>query len=117
MDAVFIQGLEVQAHLGVSDEERSRLQRVLIDLQLGLDLKEAASCDRVEATVDYAALAQEVKRLVEGRPFQLVEAMAESVANLILHRFAVAEVNVKIRKFSVPGAESIGVQLVRHTPD
>lgn len=117
MDTISIQGFEVQARVGVPDEERAHPQRILIDLALGLDLKEAGRRDRVEATVDYAKVAEEVKRLVESRSFHLVEAIAESVAELILNRFKVAEVCVKVRKFSVPATKSVGVQLVRHTPD
>lgn len=113
MDAVFLQGLEVQARLGVPDEERSRPQRVLIDLELGLDLKNAGRGDDVAQTIDYAQVAQEVKHLVQGRSFKLVEAVAESVAAFIVDRFPVAEVCVKVRKFSVPGTESVGVSLVR----
>lgn len=113
MDTVFIQGLEVQACVGVPDEERAHPQRVLMDLKLELDLKEAGKQDWVEATVDYAAVAEGVKRLVEGRSFRLVEAIAESVAELLISRFNVARVSVKVRKFSVSGTKSVGVQLVR----
>jgi len=86
---------------------------VLVDLELNLDLRKAGRSDRVEHTVDYAAVAREVKRLVEDRPFILVEAMAESAARLIAKKFRVKSVRVRLRKFSVPGTKSVGVEIVR----
>ena len=113
MDAVLIKGLVCRAHVGVPAPERRKRQKVLLDLELGLDLRKAGQSDRVDQTVDYAAVAREVKGLVEGRPFVLVEAMAESVAGLVLGRFPIKEVTVRVRKFSVPGTRSVGVEIQR----
>jgi len=55
----------------------------------------------------------EVKALLEGRSFRLVETMAEGAAQKVLKRFRLAEVQVRIRKFSVPGARSVGVEITR----
>ena len=112
-DRILIKGLLCRAHVGVPAAERRRRQKMLLDLELGLDLRKAGRSDRVEHTVDYAAVAREVKKWVEGRPFILVEAMAESAAGLILKRFRVKEVTVRIRKFSVPGTRSVGVAITR----
>ena len=113
MDKILVHSLECRVHVGVPLAERRRRQRVLIDLELGLDLKKAGRSDRVEATVDYAAVAREVKSLVEGSSFKLVETMAEQVAQAILRRFHPTSVRVRIRKFSVPGAASVGVEIAR----
>ena len=112
-DSVLIEGLLCRVHVGVPESERRRRQRVLIDLELGLDLKKAGQRDRVEDTVDYAAVAREVKRLVESRSFKLVETMAEAVAQAVRGRFELKQVRVRIRKFSVPGAASVGVEITR----
>ena len=95
------------------DAERRKRQKILIDLELGLDLRKAGRSDRVEQTADYAAVSREVKDLAESRPFKLVEAIAESAAALVLDRFRVREVSVRIRKFSVPGTCSVGVEISR----
>lgn len=86
---------------------------MLIDLELELPLGAAGRSDRVDRTIDYAAVALAVKRFVEGRPFRLVERMAEGVAQRVLDRFRPARVRIRIRKFSVPGAESVGVVMTR----
>ena len=113
VDSVLIEGLECQACVGVPDEERRVPQKVLIDLELSFDLRWAGTSDRFEETVDYAAVTAEVKKLAEGRSFHLVEALAEAVAELVLNRFHVRRVRVRIRKFSLPGASSVGVEVVR----
>ncbi len=112
-DRVLIKGLICRAHVGVPAAERRKRQKILIDLELGLDLSKAGRSDRVEHTVDYAAVAREVKRLAEGGPFVLVEAIAESAAGHVLAKFKVEQVTVRIRKFSVPGTKNVGVEITR----
>lgn len=113
MDFIRIEGLRCRCRVGVPAAERRRRQPILIDLGVGLDLKQAGREDQVKATIDYAAVADAVKKMVEGRPFRLVEAMAEAVARFILTRFGPDQVQVRVRKFSVPGAESVGVEITR----
>ncbi len=113
MDSILIEGLHCRAHVGVPLEERQRLQQVRIDLELGLDLKVAGRLDRVEKTKDYASVAQAIKDLVRRRSFRLVEAMAEAIAGQLLERFKPAFVRVRVRKFSVPGTDSVGVEVTR----
>ena len=112
-DGILIEGLVCRARVGVPEWERRKRQKILIDLELGLDLRKAGRSDCVEETVDYAAVAREVKKLVESRPFVLVEAMAEAAAGLALKKFSIREATVRVRKFSVPGAASVGVEITR----
>ena len=113
MDKVVIEGLVCQARVGVPEQERAQPQKLLLDLELGLDLSRAGQDDRVEQTVDYAAVCAEVKKWVEGRPFKLVEAVAQRTAELVLEKFLVEEVKVRVRKFSVLGTASVGVEITR----
>jgi len=113
VDTILIKGLRAQARVGVPLAERRRLQKILIDLKLGLDLRKAGREDRVEHTVDYAAVSRDILKIVKSRPFKLVEAMAETIAREILARYAVKEVRIRIRKFSVPQADSVGVKITR----
>ncbi len=113
MDKVLIEGLRCLARVGVGAAERRRRQRILVDVELGLDLKRAGRADRVEATIDYAAVCRQVQETAGKRPYRLVEALAESLARRILERFKPRTVRLRIRKFSVPGAASVGVELTR----
>ena len=113
MDKIRIEGLLCRAHVGVPDAERRKRQKILIDLDLELDLRKAGRSDRVELTVDYAAVAREVKKLTEGGPFVLAETIAEATADRVLAKFDVERVTVRVRKFSVPGTSSVGVEITR----
>lgn len=113
MDKILIEGLVCQARIGVPPEERRKRQKILIDVEIGLDLKSAGRTDSFRRTVDYAAVSELVRHLAESKEFQLVEALAESAADEILHRFMPQEVRVRVRKFSVPGAESVGAEIFR----
>ena len=112
-DLILIEGLVCRAHVGVPEAERRKRQKILIDLELGLDLRKAGRSDRVEQTVDYAAVAREVRKSAEGGSFVLAERIAEAAAERVLERFKVKQVTVRVRKFSVPGTSSVGVEITR----
>lgn len=112
-DRVLIEGLVCQVRVGVPETERRTPQKLLLDLELALDLRKAGRFDNMADTIDYSAVSREVKALAESKPYILVEAVAESAAGLVLEKFRVAQVLVRVRKFSVPGTESVGVEIVR----
>lgn len=101
MDQVFIRGLEVEAVIGVYDWERSIRQRLVLDLELGWDIRAAAAGDDLSATLDYAAVSQRVLDYVAASSFLLVEALAERVAELIMAEFGVPWLRLRLTK---PGA-------------
>lgn len=112
-DRILVEGLRLKAHVGVTAKERRRRQPVEIDCEVALALQRAGRRDEVSATIDYAALTQAARQLVQGRRFRLVEAMAEALADRLLKEFKPRQVRVRIRKFSVPGAKSVGVEITR----
>lgn len=112
-DQIVIEGLRCWAHVGVSEEERRHRQRLLLDITVEMPLATAGRMNHVRATVDYAAAVMLAKRTAEGKPYRLVEAIAERVATALLKTFRVESVTIRIRKFSVPQAESVGVEITR----
>src|SRR3712207_1212035 len=95
-DEIHIEELEVEAAIGVPDQEREKPQRLVISLTLlptrdfrGLD-------DDLQRTVDYAALAQEVSTFVRGRVVKLIETLANDLATHLLERFALREVQIEL---------------------
>ncbi len=103
MDQVFIKGLAVEAVIGVYDWERTMLQPLVLDLEMGWDIRVAAAGDDLGATLDYAAVSQRVLDFVAASQFLLVEALAEHVAALIMHEFSVPWLRLRVTK---PGAVS-----------
>lgn len=101
-DRIVIEGLEVWAHHGVLPHERELGQRFTIDVALELDLAPAASSDDLADTIDYGALAQAVHERVAGERHDLLERVAERVAELALADPRVRAVDVVVRKPAAP---------------
>ena len=83
-DIVFIEQLEVQAILGILPEERTTPQRVVIDLQLETDSRPAAQSKNIDDTLDYAALAEQVRALTVAGEYLLIETLINDIADLCL---------------------------------
>jgi dihydroneopterin aldolase len=114
MDIVFIKKLEVRTVIGVFDWEREIKQKLVLDLELGTDIKKAAETDDLTNTLDYKAISHAVFDFVEQSEYQLVETVAEKVAELILRDFAVQWLSITLNKpGAVSIAESVGVKIER----
>ena len=114
MDIVFIRELRADTVIGVYDWERRIRQTVVMDLELASDNRRAAAGDRIEDAIDYAAISQRVLSFIEVSEFQLIETMAEQVANIILDEFAVPWLRVRLAKpGAVSQARDVGVLIER----
>ena len=102
MDKIILTGLEFYGYHGLTPQEQVLGQRFLVDAELGLELAEAGQKDATEYTVDYAAVAQVIKAVVEGPPCGLIEAVAEKSAAAILAQFPVQEVMIRVKKPQAP---------------
>ena len=83
-DRIAVRGIAAHGHHGVYAEERATGQPFVVDVVLHLDLAPAAASDDVADTVHYGELAQQVVAAVEGEPVDLVETLAQRVADLAL---------------------------------
>ena len=102
VDEIALTGLTVFGRHGVFDHERENGQEFTIDLRLGLPLREAAASDDVADTVHYGELAQQVVAAIESDPVDLVETLAQRVADLALAYPRVDEVEVTVHKPEAP---------------
>ncbi len=83
-DRISLLGMAFFGYHGCLAEERANGQRFLVDAVLYLDLAEAGRTDDLSKTVDYGAVFDEVRAVVEGAPCRLLEAVAERVAQKLL---------------------------------
>ncbi len=114
MDTIFVTDLRIEAVVGIWDWERALPQTVSIDLALAGDIRSAAAADRIDATFDYRAISKRVDAYVRASKFQLIETMAEKVAELIREEFAVPWVKVSVHKpWAVRGAQDVGITIER----
>ncbi len=114
MDIIFLHGLKVDCVIGVWDWERRIRQPVIIDLDLGFDIRRAAASDAIDDTLNYKAVAKRLQDFVGNSQFQLVETLAERVAAILLQEFSLEWVRVRINKRgAVSGARDVGVIIER----
>ena len=114
MDRIIIRELAARCIIGVNPEERREKQEVRVTLSLGADLSRPGRTDRLEDAVDYKAMKKRVLALIERSGFQLLEALAEAIAESCLEVPGVDEVSVSVDK---PGAlrfaRSVAVEISR----
>ena len=114
MDTVFITGLKATSVIGCYAWERDIRQTLVIDLELQADFGRAAATDALEDALDYAAISQRVIAVCDASRFQLLEALAEHLATLLLAEQAISRLRMTITKpGAVPEAEGVGVVIER----
>ena len=101
-DALTIRGIEAVGHHGVFDFERRDGQVFRVDLVLGLDTRPAAHSDDLQDTVDYGSLVTAVKRAVESDPVDLIETLAQRIAEICLQDSRVEWTEVTVHKPDAP---------------
>lgn len=101
-DELAVTGIECFAHHGVFDFERREGQIFLVDLVLGFDTRPAAASDDLDETVNYGSLALDVKAAVERDPVDLVETVAQRIADVCLLDSRVEWVRVTLHKPDAP---------------
>ena len=98
-DRIVLAGMRFEATHGVHPHEKVEPQRFEVDVELLLDLGPAGQADALAATVDYGAVYDTTRRIVESTSRDLIEALAESIAAAVLADHAgVDEIVVRVRK-------------------
>lgn len=114
MDIIYLNDLRIETVIGVFDWERRIKQTVILDLELGYDIRRAGQTDDLADTLDYGKVAERTRAFVENSQYQLVEALAENLAQLLLREFSLPWLRLKINKQgAVPGVNGIGVIIER----
>lgn len=102
-DHIYLANMEFECHIGAGDGERADEQTIEVDVDMTVDLRAAGESDDLEKTVDYGAVFRLCQQVAEGRPYRLLEALAERTATEILGvESAVLSVVVTVRKPGVP---------------
>lgn len=113
-DTIFLHDLKVETVIGIWEWERRIRQLVSIDLEMGTDIRAAAKEDSIEATLNYKAVAKRVQQFVSESEYQLVETLAEKIAEIVLDEFDTPWIKVRVSKpRAVSGANDVGVQIHR----
>jgi FolB domain len=113
MSRITISDLEVHYSVGITDEERAKPQRLLLTIELNLDFSTAAMSDRVERTINYQNVVDDLLKFGEGRSWKLLEKLVSNISDLILARYKPDSVFVEVKKFVIPQARYVAVSMAK----
>ena len=114
MDSIFLEQVKLKVKLGVPAWERVLPQTILLDISMDYDLAAAGKSDAIADTIDYGEVIGRLNDSLQASQFQLVEAIAEHVCQLILKEFGAKRVTVKVAKPCIlPGVKALGVVIER----
>lgn len=119
MDKVLIERLQIQAVVGVFEWERQIEQPLLVDVCLSVDTRQAALTDELQYAVNYQAVSERIRAVIQARQAKLIETLANLVAETILAEFhLVQHVSLTIRKpLAVTQTAAVGVSIERSRDD
>ena len=102
-DRIVLHEMVFRGRHGVSPAEQLNDQPFQVDIEMLLNLQPAAVEDDLARTVDYGAVFEVARTVVESTSFRLIEALAEAIAQEVLTAFGlISEVGVRVRKPEVP---------------
>jgi dihydroneopterin aldolase len=114
MDKLYIQDLRIDTVIGVYDWEREIRQTVSFDLEMAADVRPAAASDHVNDVLNYKLVAKRLIQYVSESRYQLIETLAQRVAEIVLYEFDVQWLKLRLSK---PGAlrysRNVGVEITR----
>jgi dihydroneopterin aldolase len=114
MDIVFINDLRIETIIGIYDWERKVKQTISLDLEMGTDIRKAAATDAIDDTLNYKAVAKRLIAFVGESEYQLVETLAEKIADIVLSEFDVPWLKLTVHKpGAVRGSRDVGVTIER----
>lgn len=116
MDRILLNGLVFFGRHGCHDAERELGQKFTVDIELECDLTPPSHSDALEDTIDYVAIYNAAKEIIEGEPAMLLESLAQRIADFALQDDKVLSAWVRIRKphVAMPGPlDYLGVEITR----
>ena len=118
MDIIYLKDLHIDTIIGVYDWERRTRQTIILDVEIAADISKAAKSDKIEDTLNYKAVAKRLISFVENSEFQLVETLAEHVAEVLLNDFNIPWLRLTVNKQgAVRGVRDVGVIIERGRRD
>jgi dihydroneopterin aldolase len=114
MDKVIIRQLRLETIIGLFPWEREVRQTLLVDVDIGTDISQAAATDDLQYTVNYAEVCDHISALADHGKFKLIETFAENISALVLHDFNASWIKVTVHKIdAMPQVSSVGITIER----
>ena len=114
MDIVYVRDLTLNASIGIYEWEKCIQQKIRIDLEMAWDNRKPGVSDKIQDTLNYKTAAQRVQALVERDHYELVERLAEVIANTLMQEMQIPWIKVTVGKpGAVKQAREVGVCIER----
>ena len=114
MDIIFLREFRLEASIGVYEWEKCVPQTLQIDLEIALPHSRSCTSDNIVDALDYADIVREIRSALASRHFNLLEALAETIAQLLLDDFKSPQVKVSVAKLNaIRGSGMVGVSIER----
>ncbi len=111
---LILSGLTAFGYHGNNPAERKLGQTFTVDLEVTLDTRKAAASDKIEDTISYPLLAKTARAVLEGKPANLLETVAERIAAALLKHPGVIQVTVRVSKRPpLPNLDAFSVEITR----
>lgn len=111
-ETIHIDNLHVECIIGIHPHEREQPQPLLVSVAIPADFAQAAAAERIEATLNYSAVAEAIREFVSAGQFQLLETLARGLARQLCDRFGLAGLHLHVRKpQAVAGSDGPAVSL------
>lgn len=112
-DCIHIEGLEMLAHIGVPDEERSSAQRLTFTITFWPVHQMDDLNDQISRAVNYASVCAETRKFVAARHDKLIETLANALAMHLLEAFEIRRITIELRKYILPDVEFVSATVTR----
>ncbi|MFT3734170.1 MAG: dihydroneopterin aldolase [Rhodocyclaceae bacterium] len=113
MDFIFIEGLQLEAWVGIYPREKAAAQAVEINLTFGVP-DAAAEHDDIADTIDYDRVVSRIRELLAEQHFNLLETLGEFLVSVLFEEFGAPWVRLSIAKLGVlRGVRRVGVYIER----
>ena len=113
-DVVYLKDLRIETVIGIYDWERQIKQTIVLDIEMASDIAAAAATDSIEDALNYKSIAKRLIDFVGNSEFQLVETLAERIAQIIITEFHVPWLRLQVNKQgALRGARDVGVIIER----
>ena len=113
-EVVYLKDLRIETVIGIYDWERQIKQTIVLDIEMASDIAAAAATDNIEDALNYKSIAKRLIEFVGTSEFQLVETLAERIAQIIITEFGVPWLKLQVNKQgALRGARDVGVIIER----
>lgn len=113
-DVIIIDGLRVDAIIGIYDWERVMTQAIIIDMALFTDVTDVAQTQDLSQGINYKAVCEQVSKWIQDKKFELLETLVEYVSKQLLDNWPISKVSIRaVKPNAITLADAVGVQITR----